>query len=418
MTVPVPAPVPAPVTLSELTTLRVGGAPAHLVAPADEAGLIQAALDAWASDEPWMLLGGGSNTVAADAGFDGTVIRVCTRGVEVLTPAAQAAEVVAPTEVATEPVREAVTVPGTDADVDGRAVRIRVQAGEPWDELVALTVANGWAGIEALSGIPGTSGAAPVQNIGAYGQELASSLAAIDFLDYESGEVEHLSAAELGLGYRTSVLKQGRRGVVLAIELDLRDMSPQAAVLGSALSRPVSYPQLAQALGVQLGDRVPLADLRQSVLGLRASKGMVLNDADPDTFSAGSFFTNPIVTESFARTLPADAPRWKQAEIDLPDRVIPLDEYAGVGPMPGAEVLRTVKLSAAWLIEHSGIHRGFRLPGSAAAISSKHTLAITNTGGATADEIGQLARFVQQRVQADFGVILHPEPVFVGFSLL
>ena len=404
-----PAPVPAPVTLAELTTLRVGGAPANLVAPADEAGLIQAALDAWASDEPWLLLGGGSNTVAADAGFDGTVIRVCTRGVQVLG-AAQA--------TTSEPASEAVTVPGTDADVDGRAVRIRVQAGEPWDELVALTVENGWAGIEALSGIPGTSGAAPVQNIGAYGQELASSLAAIDFLDYDTGEVEHLSAAELGLGYRTSVLKQGRRGVVLAIELDLRDMSAQAAVLGSALSRPVSYPQLAKALGVQLGDRVPLADLRRSVLELRASKGMVLNDADPDTYSAGSFFTNPIVTESFARSLPADAPRWKQAEIDLPDRVIPLDEYAGVGPMPGAEVLRTVKLSAAWLIEHSGIQRGFRLPGSAAAISSKHTLAITNTGGATADEIGQLARFVQQRVQADFGVILQPEPVFVGFSLL
>jgi UDP-N-acetylmuramate dehydrogenase len=403
MTDPVAAPVPAPVTLAELTTLRVGGAPAHLVAAVDEAGLVQAALDAWGSDEPWVLLGGGSNTVAADVGFDGTVIHVRSRGVEVLAPAA------------TNPVA---TETGTDADVDGRPVRIRVQAGEPWDDLVALTVANGWAGIEALSGIPGTSGAAPVQNIGAYGQELASSLAAIDFLDFESGEVERVSAAELGLGYRTSALKQGRRGVVLAIELDLRDMSAQAAVLGDALSRPVNYPQLANALGVQLGDRVPLADLRQKVLGLRAGKGMVLDDADPDTYSAGSFFTNPIVTESFARSLPEDAPRWKQAEIELPDRVIPLDEYAGVGPMPGAEVLRTVKLSAAWLIENSGIHRGFRLPGSAAAISSKHTLALTNTGGATADEIGQLARFVQQRVQADFGVILHPEPVFVGFSLL
>ncbi|TFC02410.1 UDP-N-acetylmuramate dehydrogenase [Cryobacterium adonitolivorans] len=386
-----------PVTLAELTTLRVGGAPTRLVAPADEAGLIQVALDAWGSDEPWVLLGGGSNTVAADVGFDGTVIHVRTRGVEVLAPAREA---------------------GTDADVDGRAVRIRVQAGEPWDELVALTVANGWAGIEALSGIPGTTGAAPVQNIGAYGQELASSLAAIDFLDFESGEVERLSAAELGLGYRTSVLKQGRRGVVLAVELDLRDMSPQAAVLGSALSRPVNYPQLANALGVQVGDRVPLAELRQSVLRLRASKGMVLDATDRDTYSAGSFFTNPIVTESFARSLPDDAPRWKQAEIELPDRVIPLDEYAGVGPMTGTEVLRTVKLSAAWLIENSGIRRGFRLPGSGAAISSKHTLAITNTGGATADEIGQLARFVQQRVQADFGVILQPEPVFVGFTLL
>ncbi|MET0956167.1 MAG: UDP-N-acetylmuramate dehydrogenase [Cryobacterium sp.] len=385
-----------PVNFSLLTTLKVGGAPAHLVEPADEADLIDATRAAWASDEPWMLLGGGSNTVAADDGFDGTVILVRTRGVQVLP---------------------AVTEPETDGP-NGQSVRIRVQAGEPWDELVALTVANGWAGIEALSGIPGTSGAAPVQNIGAYGQELAQSLSAIDFLDYETGEVEHLSAADLGLGYRTSVLKQGRRGLVLAIELELRDMSAQAAVLGSAQSLPVNYPQLAQALGVQLGDRVPLTELRASVLGLRAGKGMVLDASDPDTFSAGSFFTNPIVTESFARTLPVEAPRWKQADVELPDRVIPLDEYAGVGPVPGAEVLRTVKLSAAWLIENSGIRRGFRLPGSNAAISSKHTLAITNRGGATADEIGQLARFVQQRVQADFGVILQPEPVFVGFSLL
>jgi len=403
-----------PVALSSLTTLRVGGVPARLVAPADEAALVQAALEVWSSDEPWLLLGGGSNTVAADAGFDGTVIHVVTRGIEVLDagPDADSGPV-----VDTVPDADTVPVVDTDAVRAGRPVRIRVQAGEPWDDLVARTVANGWAGIEALSGIPGTSGAAPVQNIGAYGQELASSLVAIDFLDYETGEVEHLAAAELGLGYRTSVLKQGRRGVVLAIELELRDMTSTAEVLGSALGQPVSYPQLAQALGVQLGDRVPLDELRRSVLGLRAGKGMVLDPADTDTFSAGSFFTNPIVTESFARTLPETAPRWKQAEIDLPDRVIPLDEYAGVGPIPGAEVLRTVKLSAAWLIENAGIHRGFRLPGSAAAISSKHTLAITNTGGATADEIGQLARYVQQRVQSDFGVILQPEPVFVGFAL-
>ncbi|MBX0300710.1 UDP-N-acetylmuramate dehydrogenase [Cryobacterium sp. 1639] len=403
-----------PVALSSLTTLRVGGVPARLVAPADEAALVQAALEVWSSDEPWLLLGGGSNTVAADAGFDGTVIHVVTRGIEVLDagPDADSGPV-----VDTVPDADTVPVVDTDAVQAGRPVRIRVQAGEPWDDLVARTVANGWAGIEALSGIPGTSGAAPVQNIGAYGQELASSLVAIDFLDYETGEVEHLAAAELGLGYRTSVLKQGRRGVVLAIELELRDMTSTAEVLGSALGQPVSYPQLAQALGVQLGDRVPLDELRRSVLGLRAGKGMVLDPADTDTFSAGSFFTNPIVTESFARTLPETAPRWKQADVDLPDRVIPLDEYAGVGPIPGAEVLRTVKLSAAWLIENAGIHRGFRLPGSAAAISSKHTLAITNTGGATADEIGQLARYVQQRVQSDFGVILQPEPVFVGFAL-
>jgi UDP-N-acetylmuramate dehydrogenase len=393
------------VRLSDLTTLRVGGTATRLVGPADEAGLIRAALDAWESDEPWVLLGGGSNTVAADAGFDGTVLHVRTRGVEVLDAAAGPGA---------DPEADGAAATVTDA---GRPVRIRVQAGEPWDELVARTVANGWAGIEALSGIPGTSGAAPVQNIGAYGQEIASSLIAVDFLDYDTIEVVRLTKADLGLGYRTSVLKQGRRGVVLAIELELRDMTTPAAVLGSALSQPVSYPQLATALGVQVGDRVPLADLRNSVLGLRAGKGMLLDPADPDTYSAGSFFTNPIVTEAFARTLPVDAPRWKQADIDLPDRVIPIDEYAGVGPVPGAEVLRTVKLSAAWLIENAGIHRGFRLPGSGAAISGKHTLAITNTGEATADEIGQLARYIVQRVQADFGVILHPEPVFVGFSL-
>jgi UDP-N-acetylmuramate dehydrogenase len=410
------------VRLSELTTLRVGGAPARLVAPEDEAGLIRAALDAWAADEPWVLLGGGSNTVAADAGFDGTVIAVRTRGVEVLdaVPDADDAGVVSAADAtvdgadASALAEEAATAASLPA---GRPVRIRVQAGESWDELVALAVANGWAGIEALSGIPGTCGASPVQNIGAYGQELASTLVGIDFLDYETGEVERLSNADLGLAYRTSVLKQGRRGVVLAIELELRDESSQAAVLGSPLSQPVSYPQLAKALGVQLGDRVPLTELRRNVLELRAAKGMVLDPSDRDTYSAGSFFTNPIVTEAFARTLPAEAPRWKQADIALPDRVIPLDEYAGVGPVPGADVVRTVKLSAAWLIENAGIHRGFRLPGSNAAISSKHTLAITNTGDATADEIAQLARYVQQRVQSDFGVILHPEPVFVGLPL-
>ena len=386
-----------PVKLSELTTLRVGGAPLRLVAPQDEAGLIEAALQVWASDEPWSLLGGGSNTVAADDGFDGTVIHVRTRGVEVLTD----------------------DQPDDAQAADDRLVRIRVQAGEPWDELVAFTVAQGWAGLEALSGIPGTVGASPVQNIGAYGQELSDGLTAIDLLDYETGEVHRLTHAELGLGYRTSVLKQGRRGVVLSVEFALHDRSQEAAVLGSPLSSPVNYPQLAQALGVQVGDRVPLNTLRQSVLTLRASKGMVLDDADTDTYSAGSFFTNPIVTESFARTLPDTAPRWKMADLEMPDRVIPLDEYAGVGPIPGqTETVRTVKLSAAWLIENVGIHRGFRLPGSGAAISSKHTLAIVNTGSATADEIGQLARFVQQRVQADFGVILQPEPVFLGFALV
>jgi UDP-N-acetylmuramate dehydrogenase len=376
-----------PVPLSELTTLRVGGPPAAMIAPVTEAELVEAALQIWGAGEHWMLLGGGSNTVAGDEGFDGTVIRIVTRGVDVLPVSA----------------------------ASGR-VRLRVQAGEPWDDLVAYTVAQGWSGIEALSGIPGSSGAAPVQNIGAYGQELSSSLVAVDFLDYESGEVRRIEAAELDLGYRMSVLKRGLAGIVLAIELDLHDTQAEIAVLGEALSQPVGYSQLAGALGVQLGDRVPVEALREAVLGLRRSKGMVLDSEDPDTASAGSFFTNPIVTETSARALPDSAPRWPM-EPDLPDRVIPLEEYAGLSPIPEAEVRRQVKLSAAWLIENAGISRGFRLPGSRAAISSKHTLALTNTGGASAAEIAELARYVQGRVQSEFGLILHPEPVLVGVVL-
>jgi UDP-N-acetylmuramate dehydrogenase len=385
-----------PVALSTLTTFQIGGPPVARVAPVTEQDLINETLVVWGMAENWLLLGGGSNTVVADDGFDGIVIHVVTRGIEVLR-----------SETTSE--ADAVTGP-TDW------VRLRVQAGEPWDDLVAYSVDRGWSGIEALSGIPGSCGAAPVQNIGAYGQELADSLVAIDFLSYETGEVERLEHAELGLGYRTSALKQGLRGVVLAIELKLHDTAAEASVLGSALGQPLKYAQLAGALGVQLGDRVPLQIVRATVLGLRADKGMVLDPSDPDTFSAGSFFTNPIVTEAFARSLPADAPRWPLAA-EPAARVIPLEEYMGVGPVPGEEPVRLVKLSAAWLIEHAGVSRGFRLPGSRAAVSSKHTLALTNTGGATAEEVAELARYVLGRVQAEFGVNLQPEPVLVGLTL-
>ncbi|MDJ0350902.1 UDP-N-acetylmuramate dehydrogenase [Cryobacterium sp. PH29-G1] len=406
-----------PVALSTLTTFGVGGPPAARVAPVTEQDLIDETLVVWGMDENWLLLGGGSNTVVADEGFDGIVIQVVTRGIEVLAGGAE---------------------PGSEADaadgvIDGAAggdgddvepvaapladrIRLRVQAGEPWDDLVAYTVERGWSGIEALSGIPGSCGAAPVQNIGAYGQELSDSLIAIDFLSYETGEVDRLERSELGLGYRTSVLKQGLRGVVLALELELHDTAAEASVLGSTLGQPLKYAQLAGALGVQVSDRVPLQIVRATVLGLRASKGMVLDPNDPDTFSAGSFFTNPIVTEGFARTLPTNAPRWP-LDAEPADRVIPLEEYMGVGPIPGEEPVRLVKLSAAWLIEQSGVHRGFRLPGSKAAVSSKHTLALTNTGGATAEEVAELARYVLGRVQAEFGVNLQAEPVLVGLTL-
>jgi len=375
--------------LADLTTLRVGGDARLLLEPTTPDELLDTVRATWSTGEDWLLLGGGSNVVISDDGFDGTVIRVRTRGIEPLTPET----------VAVRP----------SAYLGDRTIRLRVQAGEPWDAVVEHAVHSGWAGIEALSGIPGSSGAAPIQNIGAYGQELGSSLVAIEFLDYLTGQIERIPATQLGLGYRTSLLKQGRQGLVLSIELELSDGDSA----GRALSAPVAYEQLASTLGVRIGDRVPLDDLRASVLGLRASKGMLLDPDDRDSFSAGSFFTNPIVSENFARGLPAAAPRWPTSPEDR-DVAVPLGDAPAV---PQAAGEYQVKLSAAWLIEKAGISRGFALPGSHAAVSSRHTLALVNTGGATADEILQLARFIQTRVFAEFGVRLQPEPVLVGVSL-
>jgi UDP-N-acetylmuramate dehydrogenase len=253
--------------------MRVGGAARELLTPGSRDELIAATLDVWGSGEEWLVLGGGSNLVVADEGFDGSVIRVVTRGIETVSD-------------------------------DGSRVVLRVQAGESWDDLVAHTVDNGLAGIEALSGIPGSTGAAPVQNIGAYGQEISSSLVAVEFLDYLSGDLQRLTAADLRFDYRTSALKQGTRGLVVSVELELER---------SAEGAPVAYAQLASSLGVELGDRVSLREVRDTVLALRASKGMVLDPADPDSVSCGSFFTNPIVGENFARTLPEQAPRWANA---------------------------------------------------------------------------------------------------------
>jgi UDP-N-acetylmuramate dehydrogenase len=361
-------------TLSELTTLGVGGPARRLLEPPTRAELLETTLATWSSPEDWLLLGGGSNLVVADDGFDGDVIRVATRGIT-----------------------------ATRAEGE-RPVRLTVEAGEPWDAVVAHAVAHGWSGIEALSGIPGSTGAAPVQNIGAYGQELSSSLVAVDFLDFDDDAVHRIPAAELGLGYRTSALKRGRLGLVVGLELALHD--------GGGLSQPIAYAQLADALGVRIGDRVPVGDLRTAVLALRASKGMLWDPADPDSASAGSFFTNPVVTEQFARGLPSEAPRWPTAPEEAA-RVLPLG--SDIPPLPRGDYL--VKLSAAWLIERAGITRGFALDGSRAAISSKHTLAIVNRGGATAADIAQLAGFIQTRVLSEFGVVLHPEPVLVGVEL-
>ncbi|HEY9478110.1 MAG TPA: UDP-N-acetylmuramate dehydrogenase [Microbacteriaceae bacterium] len=362
-------------TFAELTSLAVGGPARQLVRAVERDQLISAVREAWDRADDWMVLGGGSNVVVSDEGFDGPVVLVATRGIELL-----------------------------GASDSGSRI-VRVQAGEPWDAVVAYAVGHGLAGIEALSGIPGSSGAAPIQNIGAYGQELGSRLIAVEFLDHDTGSLERIPVGELQLGYRTSVFKQGRLGLVVSIELELAEQP---------LSDPVAYAQLATALGVQLGDRVPLSALRAAVLELRSSKGMVLSPADPDSVSAGSFFTNPVVSENFARALPTDAPRWP-LEAEAPPQVLPLG--ADVPEASALGIQHRVKLSAAWLIEQVGIRRGFSLPGSKAAISGKHTLAIVNTGGASAVEVAELARYVRQRVGNDFGIELQPEPVLVGIQL-
>jgi UDP-N-acetylmuramate dehydrogenase len=373
-----------PVPLAQLTTLRTGGAPARLIETRTREELVSALLEVWGEGEDWLVVGGGSNLFAGDAPFDGTVVRILTQGIE----------------------RMPSPRPGF--------ARLRVDAGHDWDALVAYAVEEGLAGIEAMSGVPGTVGAAPVQNIGAYGQEIVQTLVEVELLDEETGEVATVPAAELGLGFRTSVLKHHygstplRTAVILSVTLEL-------AEVGHA-ERPVLGSQLRTALGLAEGQAVSVAWIRDHVLATRRRKGMVLDDDDPDTWSAGSFFQNAVVSASFARTLPDECPRWPVAPDLDPVLVIPLESFDGYVPPPVIQE-PDVKVSAAWLIEHSGISKGFRLPRSRAALSSKHALALTNRGDATAAELAELARFIQGRVQSEFGLVLQPEPVLVGVEL-
>ena len=344
-----------PHPLADLTSMRVGGTPAEIYAAKTRDDLIEHTLNVWRSGDDWLLLGGGTNMVVADNVENLRVIKVENMGIE--------------------PVR----------NKDETRVVVRVQAGENWDDFVAHTVKAGLAGIEAMSGIPGTVGASPVQNIGAYGQELSDSMVRLEFVDYETHEIAILEAKDLQFGYRESAIKRGRPGVITWVEFELQKLD--------GLSRPLYSTQIAADLGVAMGAQVSLEAVRASVLKLRARKGMVIDENDPDSVSCGSFFTNPIVSDRVARGLPDDAPKYESEEDD------------GL----------TVKLSAAWLIENAGIEKGFRIAGSRAAISSKHTLAIVNTGGATATEILQLAEYVQVRVSNKFGINLVPEPNLIGF---
>ncbi len=373
-----------PVPLAQLTTLRVGGTPRRTVEARTRDELVDTLRDLWSENEPWLVVGGGSNLLFGDDDFEGTVVLVRTEGVERLS-----------------------------SPHEGR-VRLRVQAGHSWDDLVAQTVAAGLSGIEAMSGIPGTTGAAPIQNVGAYGQEIVETLIEVELLDEATGEVSTVPASELGLGLRTSVLKKHygsvpeRSAVILSVTLELRQVGHGDV--------PVQGVQLRTALGLAEDAAVSLSWIRETVLATRARKGMVLDDADNDTWSAGSFFQNPVVSAEFAATLPPEAPRWPMAPEPAADTIIPLDRFEGFIP-PRPTTLPPVKVSAAWLIEHAGMAKGFRLPRSRASLSTKHALALTNRGSASAEEVAALARLIQQRVQSEFGILLQPEPVLVGVEL-
>jgi len=370
-----------PIPLTQLTTLRTGGAPSRMIEAATAEELVSALRDVWATGEPWLVLGSGSNLFVGDGPFDGTIVRVRTEGIERM-PASR---------------------PGF--------ARLRVQAGHDWDALVAYAVSEGLAGIEAMSGIPGTVGAAPIQNIGAYGQDVSETLVEVELIDEGADHVAIVPREELGLGFRTSRLKHHyesvaeRRAVILSVTFELVEAGHGEHELMSA--------QLRTAVGTP---RATPARVRDRVLELRRRSGMVLDPEDADTNSVGSFFQNAIVSAEFAATLPLDCPRWSLG----PDRddvtVIPLDQYHGIVPVQAGET-PDYKLSSAWLIEHAGFRKGFRLPRSRAAISSKHALALVNRGGATAEEIAELARFVRMRVESEFGLRLHVEPMLVGVEI-
>jgi len=345
------------IELAPLTTLKLGGPAERLIKVSDTAELTRLVQAADAEDEPLFFLAGGSNVVIADAGVPGTTVWIRTRGIE-------------------------------RRELEDGRVSLTVAAGESWDELVSLSVDSGLAGIECLSGIPGTVGATPIQNVGAYGQEVSSTIASILALDRKSSELTALTADQCGFGYRSSRFKGDDRFLVLAVEFVL-DPADESA--------PVAYGQLAGALGVETGERAPLSVVRETVLELRRSKSMVVDPDDPDSVSAGSFFTNPLLDAGDMIELIARA-----EELLGPDD--PPPSY------PAPEGL--AKTSAAWLIERAGFTRGFGQ--GPIGLSRNHTLAIVNRGGGTTRELVAFARGIAERVEEVFDVRLVPEPVFVG----
>jgi UDP-N-acetylmuramate dehydrogenase len=341
-----------PELLRDHTTLRLGGPARSWVWAESEQDLVEAVRSCDEAGEPVLVLAGGSNLVVADDGFAGTVVEVATAGIS------------------------------ADHEADDPTcggVVVTVAAGETWESFVEHAVAHGWVGIEALSGIPGSVGATPIQNVGAYGQEVAQTLASVRVWDRKLRGMRTFAAAECSFGYRTSRFKADPgRHVVLGVTFQFRQGN---------LGAPVTYAELAGTLGVEAGARAPMTDVRRAVLDLRRRKGMVLDATDHDTWSAGSFFTNPVVDPG---RLPEGAPSWPQT--------------GGL-----------VKTSAAWLIESAGFGKGYG--DGAARLSTKHTLALTNRGGATTADLLDLAREIRDGVEQRFGIRLVNEPVLVGVDL-
>jgi UDP-N-acetylmuramate dehydrogenase len=335
--------------LSQFTSFRVGGPAKKVIQVSTESEIIAAIEEA--GDSPVLILGGGTNLLISDKGFDGTVIRISNNSVQ--------------------------------SEVDAcSGATLTIGAGEDWDTFVQASIDRGYAGLETLSGIPGTVGAAPIQNIGAYGHEVSEFITRVRTYDRQLKEIYTFTNSQCEFTYRNSYFKaHPGRYIVLDVQFQIR--------IGE-MSDPITYLELAKKLGVELGDKAPVKETRAAVLELRASKGMLLSQDDHDSWSAGSFFTNPIVSQQQADQLPNGAPKW------------PLIDGR-------------VKISAAWLIENSGTHKGDEVGG--ARISTKHVLALTNSGTATASDIAELAKRARNQVKEVFGITLEAEVNLVGVEI-
>jgi UDP-N-acetylmuramate dehydrogenase len=339
------------VPLAPLTTLRIGGPAARLVELEREEDVVDAVRDADGRGQPLFVLGEGSNVVIGDDGFPGLVARMRSRGV--------------------------------DVHRSGDEVIVDVAAGESWDDLVARATEEGWTGVACISGVPGLVGATPIQNVGAYGQEVSETIVSVRVFDRSAGAFVDMSAGSCSFGYRASLFKRESRWIVARVRF--------AFARGD--ETVVRYAELARALGVAEGERAPSRRVRETVIALRRAKGMVLDASDPDSVSAGSFFVNPVV----------DA-----------EQLAVIEGAAGERPPRFDAGPDRFKVPAAWLVERAGFPKGWGR--ARAGVSRKHALAIVNRGGATARELLAVARAIRDGVARRFGVVLEPEPVLVGCS--